>query len=47
VFLGDASSKQLVALTSTGDAVCTATSVNYRLDTQEAQAFLADWGALQ
>ncbi len=40
VFLGDASSNQLVALTSTGDAVCTATSVNYRLDTQEAQDFL-------
>jgi secreted trypsin-like serine protease len=40
VFLGDASSNNLVALTSTGDAVCTATSVNYRLDTQEAQDFL-------
>jgi secreted trypsin-like serine protease len=40
IFLGGPSSNQLVALTSTGDAVCTATSVNYRLDTQEAQDFL-------
>ena len=40
VFLGGPSSNELVALTSTGDAVCTATSVNYRLDTQEAQDFL-------
>ena len=40
VFLGGPSSNRLVALTSTGDAVCTATSVNYRLDTQEAQDFL-------
>jgi secreted trypsin-like serine protease len=40
VFLGGPASNQLVALTSTGDAVCTATSVNYRLDTSEARAFL-------
>jgi secreted trypsin-like serine protease len=43
VFLGGSSSNQLVALTSTGDAVCTATSVNYRLDTPEAREFLADF----
>jgi secreted trypsin-like serine protease len=46
VFLGGPSSNQLVALTSTGDAVCTATSVNYRLDTQEAQDFLAPFVTL-
>ena len=43
IFLGDATSNQLVALTSTGDAVCTATSVNYRLDTPEARSFLEDY----
>jgi trypsin len=43
VFLGGPSSNQLVALTSTGDAVCTATSVNYRLDTLEARKFLEDY----
>jgi V8-like Glu-specific endopeptidase len=44
VFLGGPASNQLVALTSTGDAVCTATSVNYRLDIPEARAFLKDNG---
>ena len=43
IFLGGPSSNQLVALTSTGDAVCTATSVNYRLDSPEALAFLANY----
>ncbi len=43
IFLGGSSSNQLVALTSTGDAACTATSVNYRLDTQEARAFLDNY----
>jgi hypothetical protein len=43
IFLGDASSKQLVALTSTGDHVCRATSVNYRLDTPDARGFLEDY----
>jgi secreted trypsin-like serine protease len=46
LFLGGPSSNQLVALTSTGDAVCTATSVNYRLDIPEARAFLDDYVAL-
>ncbi len=46
VFLGGPSSNQLVALTSTGDAACTATSVNYRLDTQEALDFLAPFVTL-
>ena len=31
----------LVAITITGDAVCRATNVGYRLDTESAQAFLA------
>ncbi len=43
VFLGGPSSNRLVALTSTGDAVCTATSVNYRLDIREAREFLEDY----
>jgi Trypsin len=43
IFLGDASSNQLVALTSTGDHVCRATSVNYRLDTTDARGFLEDY----
>lgn len=43
IFLGDASANQLVALTSTGDHVCRATSVNYRLDTPDARGFLEDY----
>ncbi len=31
----------LVAITITGDSVCRATNVGYRLDTESAQAFLA------
>jgi hypothetical protein len=46
VFLGGPDSNQLVALTSTGDAVCRATSVNYRLDIPEARVFLDDYGVV-
>jgi hypothetical protein len=46
VFLGAPPSNQLVALTSSGDALCTATSVNYRLDAQETREFLARYVTL-
>ena len=40
-FLG--TSDVLAAITITGDAVCRATNVVYRLDTESARAFLADY----
>jgi secreted trypsin-like serine protease len=40
-FLGD--SNTLVSITITGDAVCRATNVTYRLDTPSARAFLDDY----
>ncbi len=43
-FLGD--SGMVAALTVTGDAMCLATNVDYRLDTPAARAFLADYVAL-
>lgn len=39
IFLGDV----VVAITTTGDAFCKATNVDQRLDTPEAQAFLAQF----
>lgn len=38
--------RTLVAITVTGDAVCRATNVAYRLDTNSAQSFLAPYVAL-
>jgi hypothetical protein len=43
-FLG--SSNVVAATTITGDAVCRATNVDYRLDTPSARAFLADYVTL-
>lgn len=43
-FLG--TSGVIAAITITGDAVCRATNVDYRLDTASARAFLADYVAL-
>jgi hypothetical protein len=43
-FLGD--SDIVAATTITGDAVCRATNVDYRLDTAAARAFLDDYVAL-
>ncbi len=40
-FLGGPQSDLLVATTITGDAVCRATNVDYRLDTASARSFLA------
>ena len=40
-FLG--STKIIAAITITGDAVCRATNVDYRLDTESARTFLADY----
>ena len=45
-FLGDASSNLLVATTITGDSVCRATNVDYRLDTPSARTFLRQFVAL-
>lgn len=42
-FLGGPSSDLLAGLTITGDAVCRATNVVYRLDTPVARAFLASY----
>ena len=36
----------VAAITITGDAVCRATNVDYRLDTASARAFLDDYVAL-
>ena len=43
-FLGD--TNIIAAITITGDAVCRATNVVYRLDTASARAFLADYVTL-
>ena len=40
-FLGD--TNIIAAITITGDAVCRATNVDYRLDTESARAFLAQY----
>jgi V8-like Glu-specific endopeptidase len=40
-FLG--STNTVAAITITGDAVCRSTNVDYRLDTESARAFLADY----
>jgi hypothetical protein len=40
-FLGD--SRTVAATTITGDAVCRATNVDYRLDTASARSFLASY----
>jgi hypothetical protein len=40
-FLG--STDIAAAITITGDAVCRATNVDYRLDTESARVFLADY----
>ncbi|CAN5198934.1 hypothetical protein BH20ACT9_BH20ACT9_07870 [soil metagenome] len=45
-FLGGTSSNLVVAITITGDAVCRATNVTYRLDATSARAFLDDYVAL-
>jgi len=51
-FVGDvaqtagAASTKIVSLTVTGDSVCRATDVTYRLDTASAQAFLDDFVTL-
>jgi hypothetical protein len=45
-FLGDATSHLLVATTITGDSVCRATNVDYRLDTPAARNFLGQFVAL-
>ena len=42
-FLGDEKSNLVVALTVTGDMWCRATDVDYRLDTESARSFLADF----
>ena len=43
-FLGD--TNIIAAITITGDAVCRATNVDYRLDTASARAFLGEYVAL-
>ena len=43
-FLGD--TNIIAAITITGDAVCRATNVDYRLDTASARAFLAEYVTL-
>jgi secreted trypsin-like serine protease len=42
-FLGGVDSSLEVALTVTGDAVCKATDLDYRLDTPAARSFLKDY----
>jgi hypothetical protein len=42
-FLGDVTSDLLVATTITGDSVCRATNVDYRLDTTDARSFLGQF----
>jgi hypothetical protein len=42
-FLGGSSSNLQVSLTVTGDAMCLATNVDYRLDTAPARAFLSQF----
>ena len=43
-FLGD--TNIVAAITITGDAVCRATNVDYRLDTESARTFLAQYVTL-
>ncbi|HKI22367.1 MAG TPA: hypothetical protein VKA24_03010 [Gaiellaceae bacterium] len=43
-FLGGMTSSLLVSLTVTGDAMCRATDLTYRLDTYVAQEFLSPFG---
>lgn len=43
-FLGD--TNVIASITITGDAVCRATNVTYRLDTQSARAFLSEYVTL-
>jgi V8-like Glu-specific endopeptidase len=43
-FLGD--TNVIAAITITGDAVCRSTNVDYRLDTESARAFLANYVTL-
>ena len=45
-FLGGPTSNLIVSLTVTGDAVCKATDVTYRVDTSAARAFLDDFVTL-
>lgn len=45
-FLNVNGARTLVAITITGDAVCRATNVTYRLDTTSARAFLAPYVTL-
>lgn len=45
-FLGGVESNLLVSITVTGDAVCKATDVTYRVDTGSARAFLDDFVTL-
>jgi secreted trypsin-like serine protease len=45
-FLGGATSNLIVSITVTGDAVCKATDVTYRLDTPSARGFLASFVSL-
>jgi secreted trypsin-like serine protease len=45
-FLGGVHSNRIVALTVTGDSVCRATDVDYRVDTASARAFLGQFVAL-
>lgn len=45
-FLGGTSSNLQVSLTVTGDAMCLATNVDYRIDTAAARAFLGQFVAL-
>jgi hypothetical protein len=40
-FLG--TTQTVAAITITGDAVCRATNVTYRLDTESARSFLAEY----
>ena len=43
IFLGGTASNIVVATTITGDSVCRATNVTYRLDTQSAREFLGQY----
>jgi secreted trypsin-like serine protease len=45
-FLGGVSSNLQASITITGDAMCLATNVDYRLDTPQARAFLGQYVAL-
>lgn len=45
-FLGGEASNRIVSITVTGDAVCKATDVTYRVDTASARVFLDDFVAV-